>query len=264
MTKPFHCDDKARLVAYLYDEPDGAGDREGIEAHLAYCRACAEELDQLRGVRAELGQWQPPEAELGFRVVREPAPVARPWWRAHAWAPIGLAAGLILAAGAALANVEVQVANGGVTLRAGWSRPPVAAAAVPAPSPARAAATPVSSGMTEDRVRTVLADFETHLRAEMTAERDQHQATPVAAPVEDVDRQQILQQVRTMLDESERRQQRELALRLADVMQDVSTQRRADLVRIEQGFGQIESLAGQQAEGQRAITNYLVRVSQKP
>jgi len=36
----------------------------------------SEELDQLRGVRAELGQWQPPEAELGFRVVREPAPVA--------------------------------------------------------------------------------------------------------------------------------------------------------------------------------------------
>ena len=36
-----------------------------------------------------------------------------------------------------------------------------------------------------------------------------------------------------------------------------------DLVKIEQNFGQIESLTSQEAAHQRAITNYLVRASQR-
>jgi hypothetical protein len=78
-----------------------------------------------------------------------------------------------------------------------------------------------------------------------------------------VDRGALLSQVRSLVDESERRQQRELALRLAQVVQDFDAQRRTDLVRIEQGFGQIESLTGQEAARQREITNYLVRASQR-
>jgi hypothetical protein len=265
MTKPFDCDDKTRLVAYLYDEVDGVGDREGIEAHLADCRACTEELAGLRAARVELGSWQPPDAELGFRIVREAEPVGRPWWRAHAWAPVALAAGLVLAVGAAMANVEVQVANGGLTLRAGWSHVPLAAtAAAPTPvaAPAPVAVAPAAaSGMSDAQVRQVLADFETRLRAELAA--GDRQVTPVATSAGGMDRQQVLQQVHTLVDESERRQQRELALRLAQVVQDFDAQRRTDLVRIEQGFGQIENLAGQQAAGQRAITNYLVRASQR-
>ena len=85
------------------------------------------------------------------------------------------------------------------------------------------------------------------------------------APVQIVapanDRAALLQQVQTLIDESERRQQRELALRLAQAVQDVDTQRRADLVRIEQGFGQIEGLTGQEAARQRAINSYLMRTS---
>jgi hypothetical protein len=269
MTKPFNCDDKTRLVAYLYGETDSDADRDGIEAHLAACRACADEVQDLRGVRAELSQWQPPDADLGFRIVREEEPPARRWWQVPSWAPVALAAGLVLAVGAALANVEVQVANGGVTLRAGWGQAPRAAAAAPAPvtAPAPAsvlspAVTPVASGMSEADVRKVLTEFETRWKSELAA-ASPHQVTPVVASAENMDRQQILQQVRALVDESERRQQRELALRLADVVQDFDSQRRTDLVRIEQGFGRMETLAGQQAAGQRAITNYLVRASQK-
>jgi len=43
----------------------------------------------------------------------------------------------------------------------------------------------------------------------------------------------------------------------------VENQRRTDLVKIEQNFGQIESLTSQEAAHQRAITNYLVRASQR-
>ena len=47
MSQPYTCDDKELLVAYLYDEADPA-DRERVEAHLAECHACREEVDGLR------------------------------------------------------------------------------------------------------------------------------------------------------------------------------------------------------------------------
>ena len=73
MTIQFRCDDKERLVSYLFDE-SGDVDRAAVEAHLATCGACSDEVAALGAVRRDLVQWQPPEAELGFRIVREQAP----------------------------------------------------------------------------------------------------------------------------------------------------------------------------------------------
>jgi hypothetical protein len=179
---------------------------------------------------------------------------------------MALAAGLLLAVGAALANVELQTAGGGITIRAGWSHPPLAAAKQQA-APTQPAATivPVRTGISEAEMRQTMADLESRLRAEFAA--SQKSGAPVtttaSAPDSSIDRGQVLQQVRSLVDESERRQQRELALRLAQVVQDFDNQRRTDLVHIEQGFGQIESLTGREAERQRQITNYLVRASQR-
>ena len=64
-----------------------------------------------------------------------------------------------------------------------------------------------------------------------------------------VDTEQLLQRVRSMIDQSEQRQQRELALRLSQVTREVDTQHQADLLRIQQNFGQ----------QQEAIMDYLVR-----
>ena len=72
----------------------------------------------------------------------------------------------------------------------------------------------------------------------------------------------LLQQVRALVAESEQRQQKELALRLSQVLTDVESQRRSDLVRIEQNMGQIEGFTGQEAVRQRELLNYLMRVSQ--
>ena len=109
-----------------------------------------------------------------------------------------------------------------------------------------------------------MAALETRLRAEMatTSQRSTWPAAVRVAAGDAVDRGEM-QQVRNLVDESERRQQRELALRLAQVAQDFDNQRRTDLVKIEQNFGQIESLTSQEAAHQRAITNYLVRASQR-
>ena len=57
-------------------------------------------------------------------------------------------------------------------------------------------------------------------------------------------------------------QQRELALRTAEVVRDLDSQRRGDLARIERTFGQMEGTNNVQVEQQRQMLNYLMRVSQ--
>jgi hypothetical protein len=269
MRAQIHCQDKEQLISYLYEE-GGDETRAAVEAHLLTCAACRDEIDSLRGVRVDLGRWQPPVADFTVRLVRDAAPPPRAWWRAPVWATSAIAAGLVLAIGAAAANLEVQVGNGAVVVRTGWTKPAAApapqalqtAASQPPASPARP--TLVSAGMSEADVRKALDALELKLRSDFNK-----QTSPTAAGVRsvsasgDVDRGAILSQVRSLVDESERRQQRELALRLAQVVQDYDAQRRSDLVRIEQSFGQIESLTGQEAARQREITNYLVRASQR-
>jgi hypothetical protein len=75
--------------------------------------------------------------------------------------------------------------------------------------------------------------------------------------------EQILGRVRTLIEESERRQQRELALRTAQVVRDFDSQRQADLAQIQSSFGQIEGLTGAEVREQRQMLDYLIRVSQQ-
>jgi hypothetical protein len=89
-------------------------------------------------------------------------------------------------------------------------------------------------------------------------------ATPVAAPGAPSD-EQVLQRVRALLTESEQRQQREMSIRLAQVLRDVDMQRRMDLARIEDTFGQMQGVTGAELLQQREVINYLRRVSsQRP
>jgi hypothetical protein len=76
--------------------------------------------------------------------------------------------------------------------------------------------------------------------------------------------------VRGLIDESEQRQRRELALRLADMLRDVQFQRRDDLEKIDRSLGVIQANLGMmQSTGvevmrQRQMLNDLaVRVSQR-
>jgi hypothetical protein len=68
---------------------------------------------------------------------------------------------------------------------------------------------------------------------------------------EPVDTEQLLQRVRAMIDQSEQRQQRELAQRISQFAIEEHTQHQADMLRIEQNLGQ------QQDE----VMNYLVRTA---
>jgi hypothetical protein len=66
-----------------------------------------------------------------------------------------------------------------------------------------------------------------------------------------VDVEQLLQRVRAMIDQSEQRQQRELAQRISQFAIEEHTQHQADMLRIQQNLGQ------QQDE----VMNYLVRTA---
>ncbi len=83
---------------------------------------------------------------------------------------------------------------------------------------------------------------------------------PVAATPADA---RVLERVRAMIDESEQRQRRELALRTTEVVRDFDAQRNDDLVRIERTLGQMDGTTGVEVAQQRQMLNYLMRVSQR-
>lgn len=236
MNETVMCGNHEALVSYLYDEC-APGERRAISAHVAICSACAQELMALGATRAQLALWTPPDAQLDFRIVSgEPrATVLRPsrWWRQPmpAWAQAAAAA-IIFATG-----VTLGVMRGAVVVPSG-----------------AVAANTANSNVT----RADLVALEQRLRLDLS------QSHPTAIPAATVPADaRILQQVRTMIDESEQRQRRELAFRTAEVMRDFDAQRNDDLARIERTLGQMDGTTGVEVAQQRQMLNYLMRVSQR-
>ena len=244
MTQTFECASNEALVDYLYDECDPA-ERAAITAHLVMCARCAGEVASLRATRAELSAWAPPAVHLGFRLVSESTPsnVIRParWWARPlpAWAQAA-AAIVIFATGASLGALR------------GGAGATTTAASVAAP----AAVTAPELTALEQRLRSEISELRTARSHETVT------AVPVNTASDSTGSAVVMQQVRQLIRDSEQRQQRELALRTAEVIRDFDTQRRGDLARIEQTFGRMEGTTGAQVEQQRQMLNYLMRVSQ--
>jgi hypothetical protein len=259
MSETFYCSDKESLIAFLYDEVD-APVRQRIEEHLRVCASCADEVEALSGVRAGLSSWAPPDAELGIMVVRKSADVVRParrWTDVPAWARTA-AAVLVLAIGAAIANVQVRSGPDGFVVTTGWMSP---AGTVAPSAPAVPRLTEVEAR--EESWRPALAALESQLRSEIRASRERGPAFAVTA-ARTGDGDATLKQVQAMLADSEQRQRQELARRLTQLNRDIDVQRRADLVRLEQGFGQFEGRTGAEMARQRQMLNYVMRVSTPP
>lgn len=249
MSTNFTCDDTDTLVAYLYDELD-AGHRAAVARHLEACPACAAEAAALGGVRRVLSEWTPPAPPLRFTMAEPPPTVIRPagsrWQTVPAWAQL-VAATLAVAVGAAVANVQVRHNQSGWTVSTGWLPQPAAAA-------------PDTGAAASEAWRPALAALEQSLRGELAAEAPARPETVTATGVE----AQTLARLRTLIQDSERRQQQELALRLAQFSRDLDLQRRADLVRIDQGIGQLEGRTGAEVARQREMLNYIVRAGLRP
>ena len=269
MTDTFQCGDNMALVSYLYGECEPA-ERAAIAAHTMLCAACAAELAALESARLQLASWTPPEADLGFRVVGtrgagdEPQPAlgagslglppdaitrSGAWWSRPlpAWAQAA-AACLLFAAGLWLGVVRGSTPGASPTVSASG----VPTSGVPTSGVATTGAAPVPATAS----RAELTALERRLGAELAELR--------AAAPQGISEAQMLARVTTLLEESEQRQQRELALRTAQVVRDFDSQRQVDLAQIQRSLGQIEGLAGAEVREQREILNYLMRVSEQP
>ena len=246
------------LVAYLYDEIDAA-DRATFSAHVNGCGRCTRELAALRGVRSTLSAWAPPEPRMVTdynpasseprATSDEPRATTRSWHDVPGWAQVA-AALLVLGVSMGIANVEVRRDSAGWTLRTGWSK-------VPAQNASALPATPASAPWRAD-----LTALERQMRTELQS-ISATRAVPAAAPTSTMTDAELQRRVRTIIQESERRQERELALRVGEIMKDVNAQRQADLVKINSSLGFIQTSTYGEQMKQRELVNYLLKVSQK-
>ncbi len=153
------CEQRERLIGYVYDECD-EDERRTIETHLKACQTCRDEIGSLRGTRLDLLAWHVPPHEPIWRPMT--APRQAPSWRdIPAWA-MAAAASAIFLTGAA----------GGVVTRVLWpavSQAPMAAVSTPMAVPA--------SVTTSD-----LARFREALLTDVRSEMDQRL---VAVPAHD-------------------------------------------------------------------------------
>ena len=250
MSIKFTCDDKQTLVAYLYGEVDQAT-RQDVDAHLASCAACETEVTALGDARSELGLWIPPEVELDFKIVKKselpPATVLRPaqWWRTvPAWAQAA-AAILVLAAGAAIANVRVASGPEGLSVTTGWM-----------PPAAKALSEPFDGAAVEQRVDRALVALEQQLRNELRSTRGQEARVAASVPVDEA----TIRRVRQLIAESEQRHERALAMRFVEFTRDMDMQRRADMQNIGRVVGSYEG----ELMRQRQMMNNVIRVSATP
>jgi len=236
------------LIAYLYEEIDPVI-LAAFDAHLASCARCRSDLADLRGVRAGLAQWAPPEP--AFKVSSLQSPVPSRWREIPAWAQVA-AALLVLGVSAGIANVNVHYGADGLTVRTGWS------SRAEAPSPPSGAKADAKA----EPWRADLTALEQQMRSEIrAASLANASAAPAArtasAPASDAD---LVRRIRALEDGS-KQQQREFQLQLATALRDVNAQRRADLVRIDQNLGLIQNNTGIEVAKQREMLNYLVRAS---
>ena len=267
------------LIAYLYDDDDIAPiDRSSFEAHVAACGQCRAELDELRGVRAHLSRWTPPLPERRPSTV-DPRPstaksrLAHSWREIPAWAQVA-AAMLVLGISAGVANLNVHYDRDGLTVRTGWSKPAVASndpsvgrdfSRAESAGEAQLKLRPTNAGPANDHApwRDDLAALERQLRRELRSSAvSMPTAATRAASTSAMSNDEMIRRVRELIAASERRQQSELALRVASVARDVNAARAGDLARIEQTLGMLQTSTGAELMKQRQqMVNYLTQVS---
>jgi hypothetical protein len=242
------------IVAFLYDDLD-AGRRRDFEAHVLTCAVCREEVAGLQSVRTQLARWEPPA------VVSRQSSVASPgrqsWWRTMpAWAQVA-AALLFVGVSAGIANLDVRYDQNGLTVRTGWSNGSGGSGG--SGRSGRSSGSDVALAAQEAPWRSDLAALEQQLKTEFHASQVSSSIGPQSVRAASSADAETLRRVRALLEESEKRQQRELALRVAEVLQDVNRQRQADLVKVDS----MQNRLGVEVLQQRQSLNYFMRVNQR-
>jgi len=253
------------IVAFLYDDLDPARRRD-FEGHLLTCAVCREEVAGLRGVRTTLARWEPPAVASLQSPVAAQSP--QPWWRTiPAWAQVA-AALLFLGVAAGIANLDVRYDQRGLSVRTGWSLDRSSGSGRSGESGgSRGTEVAQSSSPAKDAPwRADLAALERQLKTDFHASQvSAHSSQAVAQSIRATSASdaEILRRVRALVEESEKRQQRELALRVAEVLRDVTRQRQADLIKIDRNIDLMQNKLGVEVLQQRQSLNYFMRVNQR-
>ena len=256
------------LVAYLYGDIEPA-QRATFDAHIATCERCRHEVAELQQVRDQLQLWTAPEAPhpLTMPVPAVAASAARPDIRVArrsipTWAQAAAAVlvlGVSAGVGGAVANLDVRYERGALTLRTGWSHSEPRAglaetsAAATGTAPAAAGAAVPWQKDLEALERRLQTEFRTSSSAaSATLARTENGAAN--------DETQLLRKVRTLLEDSERKQRNELALRIAEVVQEFDAKRGTDLANI-RSMKTMQSATDVEIVRQQQWLNLLTRAS---
>ncbi len=180
---------------------------------------------------------------------------------------------MFLGVSAGVANLDVRYDANGLSVRTGWSK---AASVAPLVAPGPTALVSASAPATDTTApaapwRADLAALERQLKNEIRLVQTSAHATPVpaqlvrSAPAADASAE-VVHRLRALIEESEKRQNSELALRIAEVMRDVHAERQADLVRIDRTLGAVQNNLGVEVMKTRQQVNQmniLYRASQR-
>jgi len=209
------CDDREKLIAYLYDEAD-ASERRQVESHLTGCAECREELRSLRNVRQDLLAWDVPDHGSVWKPFA--TPVITPWYRqVPAW---GLAAAATLVFGIGLA--------GGFAARA-LASGPVAIQAQVQPQPAPVAV-PQTAAATPEQVEA--------LEARLAAIERSALSRPAVQTVSSMSLTRA--DVEQLLRDSEGRINERTARKLVSMMVDMEKQRTRDMLAVTQQINEAQ------------------------
>lgn len=167
------------------------------------------------------------------------------------------AAILCVGAAAGMANININYGESGLTVRTGWM------------GAVASRQSPVASQQPETVApwRADLASLERQLRTEFqSAQEASAQALTVARTSEPAMSQtEVLRRVRALVEESERKQERELALRVGEVIRGVNAQRESDFRKINNNLVASQTNTNVEVMKQRQLlqnyANYLSRVS---
>ena len=265
MTDATRCPDPETLLVLLYDDEGEPDERAALAAHVASCGACAHVVGSLDQTRGMLGAWHAPRMPLGFALV----PESRRTFGRQALYRGGLAAAavLVLAAASSLARLEVKYDAAGFSVRTGVTQAAPAPAASASISnevraaemrPAAAVAPANDEWLAQARKadapwRADLELLNTELRGELARQAEQWRAArpaPVVltaatmpaqtGPRRSLSDEELVRRVQELLDQSEVRQQQNLALRVTELGRQFELQRQGDIVQVEQALTRIE------------------------
>jgi hypothetical protein len=160
------------------------------------------------------------------------------------WAQVA-AAMLVLGVAASIANLDIRYdKNNGLNVRTGWSR----SAPVAAVAEAHADAAPW---------RAELAALRTELRSQVRPQATMVSAAPAPAADGAMSDAEFSRRARVLLDESEKKQQKELAVRLVQLQTDFNAVLQSDRIRTNQLFRDVTNTYGTQIQNQQRQINYL-------